>query len=78
MKKLSFSDVQYILEKMPLDQEIKAKIQESSVCLKLDEDEVSVLRDLCGERLQTEGFDEAYNLTAEGIILEDLVDKLHE
>jgi hypothetical protein len=35
------------------------------------------LRDLCGERLQIYGFDENYNPTEEGKILEELIDKLY-
>ena len=34
-------------------------------------------RDLFGDRLQLQGFDENYNLTAEGAILEDLIDEFY-
>lgn len=32
------------------------------------------IRDLCSEKLQISGFDEEYNLTEEGKILENLID----
>ena len=44
--------------------------------LKISEDQVDEMRDLCGEQLQIVGFDEKYELTQEGKILESLVDKL--
>lgn len=43
--------------------------------LKFSEDQVDELRDLCGEQLQVVGFDENYELTEEGKILESLIDK---
>ena len=41
----------------------------------ISEDQADVIRDLCGEQLQIVGFDEKYELTPEGKILESLVDK---
>ena len=41
----------------------------------ISEDQADVIRDLCGEQLQIVGFDEKYELTSEGKILESLVDK---
>lgn len=43
--------------------------------LKISEDQADEIRDLCGEQLQMVGFDEKYELTSEGKILESLVDK---
>lgn len=43
--------------------------------IKIPEDQADEIRDLCGERLQVAGFDEKYELTPEGKILESLVDK---
>lgn len=40
------------------------------------EDEADELRDLCGEQLQKEGFNNEYQPTEEGQILEQLIDKL--
>lgn len=41
----------------------------------ISEEQADEIRDLCGERLQIAGFDEKYELTQEGKILESLVDK---
>lgn len=40
-------------------------------------DEYDSLRDLCGDWLQMYGFDENYNPTKEGEMLENLIDKLY-
>lgn len=43
--------------------------------IKVSEDQADEIRDLCGEQLQITGFDEKYELTYEGKILESLQDK---
>lgn len=43
--------------------------------LTISEDQSDEIRDICGEQLQLKGFDEEYNPTPEGEILESLVDK---
>ena len=43
--------------------------------INVSEDQASEIRDLCGEQLQIAGFDERYELTPEGEILESLIDK---
>lgn len=43
--------------------------------LNFSEDQADKLRDLCGEQLQVAGFNENYELTREGKILESLIDK---
>lgn len=43
--------------------------------INFSEDDVEKIHDLIGNRLQEIGFDENYELTTEGIILEDLIDK---
>lgn len=43
--------------------------------LNFSEDQADELRDLCGQQLQVAGFDENYELTREGQILEYLIDK---
>ncbi len=50
--------------------------QEVIYILKLLQTQADEIRDLCGERLQFVGFDEKYELTKEGKILESLIDKL--
>lgn len=44
--------------------------------LTLHDDSADLIRDLCGERLQREGFDENYELTTTGKLCESLIDKL--
>jgi len=44
--------------------------------LLMSEDEADEIRDLCGEQLQIIGFNQDYELTCEGKILESLIDKL--
>lgn len=43
--------------------------------LRISSDQADEIRDLCGEQLQLVGFDENYELTAEGEILESLIDQ---
>jgi hypothetical protein len=43
--------------------------------INISEEQANEIRDLCGEQLQMAGFDEKYELTAEGKILECLIDK---
>ena len=43
--------------------------------ISVSEDLANEIRDLCGEQLQIAGFDEKYELTPEGEILESLIDK---
>ncbi|MCI0382230.1 MAG: hypothetical protein L0207_04165 [Chlamydiae bacterium] len=43
--------------------------------LKISENQADRIRDLFGEQLQLVGFDEKYELTLEGKILESLIDK---
>ena len=41
-------------------------------------EEIDLLHDLCGDRLQIHGFDFNYDLTEEVKILETLIDKLYK
>lgn len=51
-------------------------VQENNTySLELDEVQADKIRDLCGAQLQIVGFDECYDLTQEGKILESLIDK---
>jgi hypothetical protein len=52
-----------------------SKQQEDVYLLKLSKEKADEVRDILGERLQFAGFDEKYNLTQEGKILESLIDK---
>lgn len=43
--------------------------------IKISEDQADEMRDLCEEQLQIAGFDEKYEFTVEGKILESLIDR---
>jgi hypothetical protein len=45
-----------------------------SYLIELADDDADVIRDACGEHLQRVGFDADYNPTAEGAMLEQLID----
>jgi len=47
----------------------------NSYIFNISEDEAETIRDICIEKLQQSGFDEDYNLTEEGHIIENLIDK---
>jgi hypothetical protein len=47
-----------------------------TLIITLTNEESDLLRDKCGELLQEIGFDADYNLTQQGIILENIIDKL--
>lgn len=49
---------------------------EDRYLMEISENQADEIRDLCGEQLQIVGFDEKYELTSEGQILESLIDKL--
>jgi len=74
---LSENEIKYILSSIPLKGDLRTKLNEyrGRGCFFLD-DEADLLRDLCGERLETHGFQLDYTLTREGEILERLIDKL--
>ena len=51
--------------------------EENAYVVNISEDQADEIRDLCGDQLQLVGFDEKYDPTSEGKILEDLVDKFY-
>ncbi len=53
---------------------IKTEKEKDFLILELDEDVASMIKDLAGELLQKKGFDENYNLTSEGEVLEKIED----
>jgi len=79
MKKINLnkSEIKYILSSIPLKGFLRTKLNEhregGGI---LSDDEADLLRDLCGDRLETHGFNLDYSLTREGEILERLIDKL--
>jgi hypothetical protein len=77
--KIISEEIQFMLDKLNLPLEIRKKLKKGTKGLQeMTLDEIDLLHDQCGERLQTNGFDENYNLSEEGKILEKLVDKLHD
>lgn len=48
---------------------------EKSIVVELSDEDADSFRDLLGEQLQLIGFDESYNPTPEGALLEQLIDK---
>jgi hypothetical protein len=46
------------------------------IAFSISEEEADILRDLLGQELQRHGFDNNYNPTPEGRMLENLIDKL--
>lgn len=76
--KISQSDTLFMLKYLDLTNYVKNYLEKR---LKLKDIIISAhianrLRNLCGDRLQEIGFDENYDPTPEGKILEDLIDKL--
>lgn len=77
---LNRSEYNYLLQVSFLEEKYKkllfsSQMQDDKYKFKIYEDQADEIRDLCGERLQIAGFDEKYELTPEGKILESLVDK---
>lgn len=76
--KITDNDINYIIKNINLTDSIRKKLDLKILGFKkLDKDEIDYIYDKCGERLQVHGFDKDYNLTEEGKILEDLIDKLY-
>lgn len=54
-----------------------ASLQNNGIhILEVSDDDADLIRDYCGDQLQKIGFDENYDPTKEGRILESLIDKL--
>jgi hypothetical protein len=74
---LSPSDAQFMMEKLDLSPSLREMLAALVAAGgEIDDDSADELRDLCGDRLQTHGFDANYVATAEGRRLESLVDRL--
>ena len=78
---LNYNEYFYINSSNYLTKELLLEFNNSIVkhndkyTLRISEEKADLFRDLFGEQLQVVGFDDKYNLTKEGEILEDLVDK---
>lgn len=79
--KLNKSEYVYLAHAPFLTEELKALLihavpqNNDRYLLTLSEEKADELRDLCGEQLQRVGFDEKYDPTLEGKMLESLIDK---
>jgi hypothetical protein len=81
--KVSEKELELLSSKQFLPDSLLAKILEGASSqdgrthtIDLSDHEADLVRDYCGERLQSEGFDESYHPTQEGRLLESLIDKL--
>ena len=72
---LSSSDAQFLRAVLELPEGLRNRLS-TTRSLTLSDEEADELRDLCGERLQTHGFDHHYSVTPEGRRLERLIDAL--
>jgi hypothetical protein len=54
---------------------VSGEYNKDKYLIKISGNQADKIRDLCGEQLQVAGFDEKYELTKEGEILESLIDK---
>lgn len=77
--RLTLRDACYLLENLALDDCLRRSIYNLKVDFgaALTRDQIDELRNLCGELLQLRGFDESYQPTEEGVLLEDLVDRFY-
>lgn len=78
--RLSHDELDYLQSKQLLPSTIRSRITSADTTsadyiLEVSEDEADELRDLFGEQLQIEGFDQDYKPTKAGRILESLIDK---
>lgn len=78
--KLSKSEYAYLcqaafIQKRHRESLFSAQQMSDDHLISVSEDQANEIRDLCGEQLPIAGFDEKYELTPEGEILESLIDK---
>ena len=77
MVHLRKEDADFMLSVLDLPADLREVLAQAPITgITIGEDDADRLRDLCGERLQTHGFDERYNPTKEGQKLEQLIDIL--
>ena len=74
---LELSDIEFILKKVALTPSLGQVLKEARDNGGFLPGEVAdEIRDLCGERFRSHGFDDNNNLTEEGKKLEAIIDKL--
>lgn len=77
MVEISQSEAVFMLSCLELTPRLRRILEDCSDSgLTLSDDDADALRDRCGDRLQTHGFDGNYAPTQDGRTLESLIDKL--
>lgn len=77
MVQISPDDARFMRHVLDLNERLRKVLDEATERGgEVTDDDADQLRDLCGERLQTHGFDDDYKPTEEGQQLERLIDKL--
>lgn len=79
LNKNQFDYLDYSLsdQKPDLRLKLQARKENKIVFVKVDEQVADEIRDWASEELQKKGFDENYELTSEGEILEELIDAFY-
>lgn len=79
LNKNQFDYLDYSLsdQKPDLRLKLQARKENQIVFVKVDEQVADEIRDWASEELQKKGFDENYELTSEGEILEELIDAFY-
>jgi hypothetical protein len=73
---LNKKEYQYLCQmNNDFNKNIKIIKNNKSILIECSEEQADEIRDACGEKLQIVGFGKNYELTNEGRILEDLIDK---
>ncbi len=78
MTRVAEQDIDFMMGTLPLPDGLGQRLRlVRAGRAELAADDADLLRDLCGERLQTHGFGPDYEPTEEGRRLERLIDALH-
>lgn len=77
MKRLKPDEIVFLLTTLDLPNRLRTALEQARDGSGLiSDDEADMLRDLCGDRLQTHGFGPDYEPTPEGVALERMIDRL--
>ena len=71
------SEAEFMLENLELPPELKIILRQQVMKIELSDDQADELRDCCTCKLDEIGFDENYEPSEKGKVLESLVDKLY-
>jgi len=73
---LTRDDVAFLKAELDLSSALNKELEKINGGGEIRDDDADDLRDLCTEYLAEIGFDESYQVTAKGNVLETLIDKL--